>query len=354
MLYYSEKITQTLLHPYQLSADICLKNRIVMAPVTRCFADEKLTPTAEMAAYYEKRAEAGLIITEATIVRPDGQGYPNVPGIFNKEQIDGWQRVTDKVHAGGGQIFLQLWHVGRLSHPVYLQGNKPVAPSAISAQGSIARRRDVEYETPRALLIEEIPQLVDAFGRAAENAQRAGFDGVEIHGANGYLVDQFLHYFTNHRDDAWGGSVENMTRFALAVLDAVIRAIGKTRVGIRLSPGAYHQMQEDQRDPSVFKHLLTQIEARDIAYVHTGIFDDAMRFPSLGGTVTAFLRRYYAGNLVGCGGYTLNSAARAIAAKRFNLVAFARSFVANPDLIKKIHNNQPLEKFEVSMLKELN
>lgn len=329
-----------------------LANRIVMAPMTRSMADDDLVPTADMAAYYARRADAGLIVTEATIVRPDGQGYPNTPGIYNTSQVEGWRQMTEQVHARGGRVFLQLWHVGRVSHPIYLNGELPIAPSAVPLSGRVPRS-DVEYGTPRALDIDEIPGLVEAYAEGAGNALAAGFDGVEIHGANGYLIDQFLHHQTNRRTDAYGGSPERMARFALEVVDEVVGRAGSERVGIRLSPGAYFNMENHPDDPPVFRYLLKQLEGRRLAYVHTGIFNDAMVFDYLDGSASAFLRRNYRGTLIACGGYTPEKAERAIADGAFDLVAIGRPFIANPDLIEKIRNGDPLTPYDESMMASL-
>lgn len=341
-----------LLSPIRLGA-LELRNRIVMAPMTRSMAEGDLVPTADMAAYYARRADAGLIITEATIVRPDGQGYPNTPGIYNTSQVEGWRRATQQVHAQGGKIFLQLWHVGRVSHPIYLNGELPIAPSAVPISGRVPRT-DAEYGTPRALDIGEIPGLVEAYAQGAGNALTAGFDGVEIHGANGYLIDQFLHHHTNRRTDAYGGSPEGMARFALEVVDAVVAKAGSNRVGIRLSPGAYFNMEGHPDDPPVFRYLLKQLEGHGLAYVHTGIFDDTMTFDYLGGSAGAFLRKNYKGTLVGNGSYTTEKAEKAIADGAFDLVAIGRPFIANPDLIEKIRNGDQLTPYDESMLASLN
>ena len=342
-----------LLSPYQLNDELTLNNRIIMAPMTRCMADDELVPTEDMAAYYERRVDTGLIITEGTIIRPDGLGYPNVPGIFNKGQIKGWQKVTKKVHTKDGKIFIQLWHVGRVSHPIYLNGNKPIAPSTVPLEDRINRAKDLEYGTPRALEMGEIPAVIDSFAQAAINAMEAGFDGVELHGANGYLIDQFLHRHTNRRNDKYGGSTENLARFALEVVDAVGNEIGHHKTGIRLSPGAYHYMKEESEDVAVFKYLLRHLEVRNIAYVHVGIFDDEMQFDYLGGTAGEFLRKNYSGTLVGCGGYTPEKAADYIKNNKFDLIAFGRPLIANPDLIEKLRNNTTLMKYDKSMLKTL-
>ena len=343
---------EVLLAPFTLSEKLTLRNRVLMAPMTRCKADDDLVATEAMAAYYGRRGRAGLIISEGAIIRPDGLGYPNVPGIYNQAQVDGWRPVTERVHDGDGKIFLQLWHVGRVSHPVYLDGEMPIAPSAIALTGRV-KRTDLQYGTPRALGLDEIPPLVEAYADGASNALAAGFDGVEIHGATGYLIAQFLHHHTNRRTDAYGGSPERMARFALEVVDAVVTRIGNDRVGIRLSPGAYHYMDPDPNDPAVFRYLLTQLESRKLAYIHLGIFDDAMTFDDLDGRASAFLRRHYTGTLVGCGSYTPERAARAISQGEFDLIALGRSFIANADLIEKIERNEPLVPYVDSMLARL-
>jgi N-ethylmaleimide reductase len=345
-------VAKTLLESYGLDS-LTLKNRIVMAPMTRCMATDELVPTGQMAGYYARRAEAGLIVSEATIVRPDGQGYPNTPGIYSSAQVSGWQRVTEAVHARAGLMFLQLWHVGRVSHPSYLKGEQPVAPSAVPLTGRVKRKPELEYGTPRALESDEIPAIVEAYAQGAAHAMEAGFDGVEIHGANGYLIDQFLHRHANRRTDRYGGSIENLTRFAQEVVDAVVARVGRKRVGIRLSPGAYHYMESHPDDPAVFRLLLTRLEERRIAYVHTGIFDDSTIFDYLDGTATAFLRRHYRGRVIGCGSYTPQRAAECIVGGVFDLIAFGRPFIGNPDLVSRIANNEALVPYDESMLETL-
>jgi len=324
-----------------------------MAPMTRSMAGPGLVPTEATARYYARRAATGLIITEATIIRPDGQGYPDTPGIYSAEQIAGWKIITDAVHAEGGRIFMQIWHVGRVSHPRFLDGALPIAPSAVPLSGRVPRTED-EYGTPRAASSFEVEELINDFATATRNAREAGFDGVEIHGANGYLIDQFLHHQTNLRDDAWGGSPEKMARFALAVTDAVIDAWEPGRVGIRLSPGGYFNIEGDARDKAVFEHLLNGIETRGLAYVHTGIFDDATTFAELGGlSAGEFLRANYDGTLIGNGSYTPATAADAIAHGRADLIAIGRPFVANPDLVDKIRNGEALVEYDAEMLTQL-
>lgn len=344
---------QQLLSDIQLNDTLTLKNRIAMAPLTRCMAGPGLVPTADMAAYYARRADVGLIISEATIIRADAQGYPNVPGIWNAAQIEGWQQVTDAVHANNGVMFCQLWHVGRVSHQVF-HGTRPVSASAIGLNERIPRMPGLTYPVPRALSAGEIEQLIEDYATAASNARAAGFDGVEIHGANGYLLDQFLHHASNHRDDEFGGSAENMIRFPLAVVDAVIAAVGADRVGLRLSPGAYAHMSEDPRDKAVFELLLAELDKRNLAYLHVGIFDDSMTFASLDGMRSSeFMRKHYQGTFMGCGSYTAEQADQGIAAGAYDLAAIGRPLIANPDYVSRIQTGEPLVDYDAEMLKSL-
>ncbi|WP_371185096.1 alkene reductase [Thalassotalea maritima] len=345
-------MTNPLLTTYRLNDSLTLANRIVMAPMTRCMADDNLVATDAMADYYAKRASVGLIVSEGTIIRADGQGHPNVPGIYTDAQIAGWQRVVDKVHENGGKIFAQLWHTGRMSHS-HFHGQEVLAPSAIAAQGTVPRARELSFTEPRSLTFSEIAQLVFDFQKAAKNAIKAGFDGVEIHGANGYLIDQFLHYSANTRQDLYGGTPQNMARFALEVIDAVILAIGKERTAIRLSPGAYHGIEGCHDDRAVFDYLLLQIEQRDIAYVHAGMFDDSMTFDYLDGQVSTYLRKQYRKTLIGCGGYTADMAEQAISTQAFDLMGIGRPLIANPDYVHKLADNQDLCEYDVTMLDTL-
>ena len=342
-----------LLESYKLNETIELKNRILMAPLTRCMADDNLVPTQSMAEYYAKRADAGLIISEATIIRADGQGYPNTPGLYSKEQIEGWKKVTDTVHQNGGKMFAQIWHVGRVAHP-FFTNSEVLAPSAVAIEGSVPRMRELTYQVPKPLTHEEINTLIEDFVKAAKNAIEAGFDGVEIHGANGFLIDQFLHHESNIREDEYGQTPENMSRFALEVTDAVIDAIGSDRVGLRLSPGAYLNMKEDARDKAVFDYLLSALESKDLAYIHGGIFDDSMTFESLKNKrVSEYLRESYKGTLIGVGAYTYESANQSINKNAFDLIAIGRAFIANPDYIYKIKNEIEITEYKEEMLNEL-
>ena len=342
-----------LLSPFKLNNSIELQNRVLMAPMTRCMADDNLVPTQAMVDYYARRADVGLIISEGIIIRADAQGYPNTPGLFTSEQIQGWKKVTDAVHANGGKMFAQLWHVGRVAHPHFFGGDV-LAPSAIGVEGSVPRMRELTYITPKAATKDDIKGLVADYAKAAENAMEAGFDGVEIHGANGYLIDQFLHYAANKRDDEYGQTPENMSRFALEVTDAVINVVGNERTAIRLTPGAYFNMSEDNRDKAVFDYLLPELENRKLAYLHGGIFDDSMRFDSLEGKSTSeFLRAGYASTLVGVGSYSFETAKQAINDNKFDLIAIGRPLIANPDYISKIKNGEEVTPYSDEMLAEL-
>lgn len=346
-------MTSKLFETYALNDKISLKNRILMAPLTRCMADDQLVPTDAMAQYYARRSEAGLIISEATIIRPDGQGYPNTPGLFTPEQIIGWRKVTDAVHANGGKIFAQLWHTGRVAHPHFFDGDKVLAPSAEKVEGTVPRMRDLSYITPTPATVEEISVLVANYAQAASNAIDAGFDGIELHAANGYLIDQFLHHDSNKRTDEYGETPQNMSRFALEVIDAISDRIGAERTAVRLTPGAYFNMQADPRDKPVFDYLLAQLEQRTLAYVHIGIFDDAMEFDFLGGRVSDYVRANYSKTLVGVGGFTPQTGEQALRDERFDLLAIGRPFIANPDYVEKVRQGDALTPYSEDMLTSL-
>ncbi|MCF7363624.1 alkene reductase [Vibrio sp. A1-b2] len=346
-------MTATLFESYKLNDKITLKNRIAMAPLTRCMADANLVPTDAMVEYYAKRADAGLIISEATIIRPDGQGYPNTPGLYTEAQIAGWKKVTDAVHVNGGKIFAQLWHTGRVAHPHFWGGEYVLAPSALAFDGTVPRMRELVYTVPKEATSEEIAQLVEDYAQAAQNAIEAGFDGVEIHGANGYLIDQFLHYDTNHRSDEFGQTAENMSRFPLAVIDAVIARIGAELTGLRVSPAGYAHMATDARDRQVFDYFLKEVEKRDLAYLHEGMFDDSMEFDFLGGKVSEYMRKAYSKTLMAVGGYNAETGAEAIKANKFDLLAIGRPFIANPDYVSRVQQNKELVEYDAAMLETL-
>lgn len=344
-----------LLDSFQLNHLFTLKNRIVMAPMTRVRATDDSVPTQEMADYYARRSAAGLIVTEGTVIQADALGQWNVPGIYNEKQIEHWRVVTDQVHDNDGLIFSQIWHVGRVSHPDFLGGKLPISPSETVMTGRIARGNGLMLGKSRAATVSEIHQIINQYASAAANAMRAGFDGVEIHGANGYLIDQFLHYHTNLRTDDYGGSIENMARFPLAVVRAVGEAIGFERVGLRLSPGGYlNEIVGDARDADVFGYLIDALNQLPLAYLHTGNFNDAQVFPELHQqNMTAFLRSLYHGKLIACGSYSFAEAQAGVDKNLFDLVAFGRPFIANPDLIERLRTGQELKPYDVSMLNTL-
>ena len=340
--------------PYRLSDEIALSNKIIMAPMTRRRADVQGCQPEEMVRYYARRADAGLIVTEGTLISADAIGYGNVPGIYTDKHIQSWRRVTDAVHAKGGKIFVQLWHCGRVSHPIFHEGRLPVSASATHMTGPLGNS-GYDCGTARAATIDEIKGLIEDFAQASEHAMQAGFDGVEIHGANGYLIDQFLHCCTNQRDDAYGGSPENQARFAIEVVQACCDRIGSGRVGLRLSPGGhFSQITSDPKDAAVFQALLQALVPLDIAYVHTGAFDDSVVYPELAHlTMTQFLRRHYPGTVITCGGYDLAAAETWLAQHSRNLIALGRPFIANPDLIARIKSKQDWQSYDPALLQAI-
>lgn len=337
--------------PFRLG-DIELQNRIVMAPLTRNRATPGLdAPNDLNIEYYRQRATAGLIVTEASQISQQGQGYIWTPGIYTDAQVEGWRKVTDAVHAEGGKIAIQLWHVGRVSHESLQPGQKaPVAPSAIAAktktyiQGGFA-----DTSTPRALETAEIAGIVADYRRAAENARRAGFDGIEIHGANGYLIDQFLKDGSNHRADAYGGSIENRIRFALEVVDAILSVWPAGRVGIRLSPVSPANDAVDSNPADVFFALVRELDKRGLAFIHivegaTGGPRDNAPFDYEG------LRKSFRGAYMANNGYTRALAIDAVASGRADLVSFGKAFIANPDLVERLKRDAPLNEVDRATL----
>ncbi len=321
-----------------------LPNRIVMAPLTRNRAGAGNVPGTLNATYYAQRTSAGLIISEATQVSPQGVGYPSTPGIHSPEQVEGWQLVTDAVHERGGRIFLQLWHVGRISHPsLQPDGALPVAPSAIAPQGDAQTYEGPRpFVTPRALETHEIPGIVEQFRQGAQNALAAGFDGVEIHGANGYLLDQFLRDGTNQRTDQYGGSIENRARFHLEVTEAVVGVWGAERVGIRLSPSGTFNSMHDSNPKATFGYLVEALNRFGLAYLHLVEANEAdIRY---GGTAipTTYFRSIFQGNLMTNGGYDREKGDAILASGGADLVSFGTLFLANPDLPKRFSLNAPL------------
>lgn len=316
--------------------DLNLPNRVIMAPLTRCRASEGRVPNALMAEYYAQRASAGLILTEATSVMPMGVGYPDTPGIWSAEQIEGWQRVTEAVHAAGGRIFMQLWHVGRVSHPDYLDGALPVAPSALAPEGHVSLLRPKrDYVVPRALETEEIHAIVEAYRQGAINAKAAGFDGVELHGANGYLLDQFLQDSTNRRTDRYGGSIENRARLLLEVTDAAIGVWGAGRVGVHLAPRCDAHTMGDSDPLATFSFVARELGRRKIAFIFAR---ESQAAPRLGPA----LKSAFGGVYIANEGLTRDMAEALINAGEADAVAFGKDFIANPDLPARLLKNAPL------------
>ncbi|MES2322891.1 MAG: alkene reductase [Pseudomonadota bacterium] len=326
----------TLFDPITIG-DLALPNRIIMAPLTRARATGgKRVPNALMAQYYRQRASAGLILSEATAVTPQGVGYADTPGIWSDEQVEGWKLVTDAVHEAGGRIFLQLWHVGRISDPDLLGGDAPVAPSAIAARGHVSLLRPLrDYPVPRALELDEIPGVVAAYRKGAENAKLAGFDGVEVHGANGYLLDQFLQDGSNHRTDIYGGTVENRARLMLEVTDACIDVWGAGRVGMHLAPRRDSHDMGDSDPGATFGYLARELGKRKIAFIcaREGLADD-----SLG----PLLKEQFGGVYIANEKLTRESAQDLVKSGGADAVAFGKWFIANPDLPRRLLADAPL------------
>ena len=337
-----------------------LKHRVVMAPLTRMRASQPGNIPNELnTEYYAQRAsKGGLIVTEATQISPGGQGYPATPGIHSQEQIEGWRRITKAVRDKGSLIFLQLWHVGRISHPSHQPGGvMPVAPSAVRPKGNAlaAGWQQLPFETPRELKLDEISSIIEEYRSAARNALAAGFDGVELHAANGYLIDQFLRDGVNKRTDRYGGSFENRARFLLEVLDATAEVFGYDRVGVRLSPfGTFNDMS-DSNPSALFAHVLRELAAKKIAYVHLiearqdedkPDYQAAQINNSGVAPTAAHFRPFFTGVLIGAGGFTRESAIEAVASGTVDAVAFGRQFIANPDLPRRFELGAELNPYD--------
>lgn len=335
---------QRLFTPTRLGA-IPLANRVVMAPLTRNRATHDGDVPSDLAVdYYRQRAGAGLIITEATQILPEGKGYAWTPGIHSQAQIDGWRKINDAVHAEGGKIVIQLWHVGRISH-VSLQpdGQAPVAPSAIAAKSQTFNGEAfVETSTPRALETDEVIERVEAYRQAARNALQAGFDGVEIHAANGYLIDQFLRDGTNKRTDQYGGSIQNRARFLFDVTEAVIGIVGNDRTGIRLSPMSGFNDIADSDPEALFSYVLAELNKYDLAYVHMIEGETGGPRDAAGDRAIADLRKHYKGSYVANNGYDRDRALEAVESGHADAVAFGRLFISNPDLVTRLQRDATL------------
>lgn len=335
---------KSLFEPYTLGP-LSLSNRVVMAPLTRNRAGAGFVPSPLAATYYAQRASAGLLIAEATQISQQGQGYQDTPGIYTQAQVDGWRPVTDAVHAKGGRIFVQLWHVGRISHvDLQTNGAAPVAPSAIRAKAkTFVNNTFVEVSKPRALTLDELPGIVEDYRRAAANAIAAGFDGVEIHAANGYLLDQFLKDGANVRTDAYGGSVENRARLTLEVARAVVAGIGAERVGIRISPVSPANGVEGSDAQAQFDYLVDQLNALNLVYLH--VIEGATGGPrDIASFDYASLRRRFKNTYVANNGYDSVLAEAQLRQDKADLIAFGLPYIANPDLVERLQAGVPLAK----------
>ncbi|MFT9382741.1 alkene reductase [Gluconobacter sp. P5B12] len=323
-----------LFSPLQLGS-IALPNRIIMAPLTRCRADSERAPTQLMAEYYAQRSSAGLIISEATSISPQGVGYPRTPGLWTEQQVAGWTTVTKAVHEAGGRIVAQLWHVGRISDPEYLNGDLPVAPSALPAEGHVRLLRPKRpYPTPRALGTDEISGIVEDYRKAAENAKKAGFDGVHLHAANGYLIDQFLQDSTNRRTDRYGGSIENRARFLLEIVDALTSVWGENRIGVHLRPrGEEHDMGDS--DPvALFEYVVTELRARKAGFLF-------IRETQGTDSQLSRLKSVFGGPVIANDEFSPTDAEQVVEEGTADAVAFGRLFIANPDLVERLKAKEP-------------
>ncbi len=335
---------QPLLTPLALGP-LTLPSRVVMAPMTRNRAENKdLVPVDIMATYYAQRASAGLLITEGSQVSAQGVGYMNTPGIHSESQVEGWKKVTRAVHESGGRIFLQLWHVGRISHPDLLGGRLPVAPSAIDPEVDVYTPQGPKKSvTPRELETKEVEGVVAEFARGAENAIRAGFDGVEIHGANGYLIEQFLRDKTNKRTDRYGGSVENRSRILFEIIEAVAAAAGRNRTGLRLSPANVWNIPADSDTKGLYDFIIGRLSGTGLAYLHLREkAADVSSIPNMVENVTAHYRPRFKGTLMTNTGFDRESGNRVIESGLADLVAFGVSFISNPDLVERFSKKTPL------------
>ncbi|HEY2131696.1 MAG TPA: alkene reductase [Acetobacteraceae bacterium] len=330
-------MTADLFQPVRLGP-LMLPNRVVMAPLTRSRAGAGDVPSPLAATYYAQRAGAGLIISEATQITQQGKGYAWTPGIETPAQLAGWRVVADALHAAGGRIFMQLWHVGRISHPsLQPGGGLPVAPSAVRPEGNAFTETGFQHlQTPRALETDEIPGIVEDYRRAARNAQEAGFDGVEIHAANGYLIDQFLRDKTNKRTDRYGGSIENRTRFLLEVTEAVVSVWGGDRVGVRIAPISPFNDIADSNPQALFTHVAESLNRFGLAYLHVVEGATGGQREMEGGFDLQGLRRAFKGLYMANNGYDLALAQQALRDGRADLIAFGRPFIANPDLVERL------------------
>ncbi|KAI8144054.1 hypothetical protein BJV82DRAFT_644186 [Fennellomyces sp. T-0311] len=346
--------TSKLFQPIKLGASQ-LKHRVVLAPMTRVRADTNRVPTDLLIKHYEQRAtDGGLLITEGTLISPTSGGTPNVPGLYNEEQITGWKKVTDAVHAKGGIIYNQLWHQGRTTYSMLLPNNaKPVAPSAIAIPGKDMMMGGIDYEVPHALTVEEIASITQDYTQAAKNAIKAGFDGIEIHGATGYLVDQFLNTSSNARTDQYGGSIENRSRFGLELVESISKEIGEDRTSIRLSPFGGFQGMKDDTPYETWGYFIEELQKRhpNLAYIH--MVEPRTDLLGAGHAVTEDsldpFRAKWSGAFISGGGYSYSQElAREVADSTGNLIAFGRTYTSNPDLVERLKNGWPLTPYDRS------
>lgn len=322
-----------------------LNNRIIMAPLTRMRAVDGRSPGPLTKAYYVQRASAGLILTEATSVSPQGVGYPNTPGIWSEQQVAAWREVTDAVHQAGGKIVIQLWHVGRISDPVYLNGELPVAPSAIAAEGHVTMLRPLKpYGVPRALETDEIAGIVADFRRGAENAKRAGFDGIEIHAANGYLFDQFLHDGSNTRTDQYGGSIANRARFLLETVDALLTVWPADKFGVHLNLMSNSYSMHDSNPKALFAYVVEELNKRHLAFIFAR---ESLDFPD---RIGPQVRKLFSGAWIANEGLTKASAEAVVSRGEADAAAFGNLYIANPDLVRRFRENAPLNPLMVKTI----
>jgi N-ethylmaleimide reductase len=335
--------------PYTLSS-ITLQNRIAMAPLTRRRAENETLAANEMIAlYYQQRASAGLLIAEASQISPQGYGYTGSPGCFTPRQVEGWKKVTRAVHHVGGKIFLQLWHVGPFSHRLLQPELKaPLSASPVTPIGEVLTSDGhLPFETSRAMTREEILQTISDYARAAQNAIMAGFDGVEIHGAHAYLIDQFIMDGTNKRNDEFGGPVKNRSRFLFMIIEEILKTVPSGKVGLRLSPKAVRPGMEDSRPEETYGYIVKKLNDYSLAYLHISemmSMEDRVSMPEK--SVVPYYRNIYKGTLISCGGHTLESASRMIDNNEADIIAFGKPFISNPDLVERFRHEAPLNPWD--------
>lgn len=324
--------------------DFEIKNRLVMAPLTRARSGESRVPNDLMVEYYQQRANAGLILTEATVIGSKTVGYADTPGLWSQEQAQAWNKIIEAVHAQGSKIVVQLWHVGRISHPELLDGDIPVAPSAIQPAGEVSLLRPKRpYVKPRALSLEEVKEVVAQYKHSAELAKAAGFDGVELHAANGYLIDQFLQSNTNQRDDEYGGPIENRARLLLEVVDAFIEVWGAGRVGVHIAPrGDSHDMG-DENPLATFGYVVEQLNQRNVAFIFSREYEAA-------DSISPKLREKFNGVWIANENLTPKSAKRILREGQADAVSFGKAYIANPDLLQRLEQDLPLNELQATTL----